>query len=234
MKQEKAKILVLGSFHMSEYEGLNSEKRQCEIEELVSKLERFQPTKIAVEMVPEDSESCNEEFKKYKLGAYKLKMNEIYQVAFRLGLQLKHKQIYATDWMGDADMSFGEVENWAKKNQPKLLNEIYEGLEAPELSETKSVIDIYKELNAPTLIDKLHKIHLNIARIGDVNDYVGMNWLSWWYKRNLIMFANLTRLIDSENERILFIVGIGHSSIVTKFIEESELFEIVDPLSYLS
>lgn len=48
------------------------------------------------------------------------------------------------------------------------------------------------------------------------------------------MFANLTRLIDSENERILFIVGVEHCSIVTKFIEESELFEVVEPLSYLS
>ncbi|MFD1928901.1 DUF5694 domain-containing protein [Sporosarcina siberiensis] len=234
MNQEKTEILVLGSFHMSEYEGLNSEKRQREIEELVSKLEKFKPTKIAVEMVPEDSESFNEEFNQYKLGTYKLKMNEIYQVGFRLGLNLEHEQIHATDWMGEADMSFGEVENWAKENQTKFLNEIYEGMKFPVLSEDKSVLDYYKELNAPALIDTLHKLHLNIARIGDVNDYVGMNWLSWWYKRNLIMFANLTRLIDSEDERILFIVGVGHVSIVTKFIEESELFEVVEPLSYLS
>ena len=87
-----------------------------------------------------------------------------------------------------------------------------------------------KEINAPIIVNKLHKIHLNIARIGDFNNYVGMNWLSWWYKRNLIMFANLTRLIDSEDERILFIVGVGHSSIVTKFIEESELCVVVQPL----
>src|SRR5699024_5604207 len=110
---------------MSEYEGLNSEKRQREIEELVSKLERFKPTKIAVEMVPEDSESCNEKFKKYKLGGYKLKMKEIYRVALRLGLKRGHEQMYASEWMGGADMSFGEVEKRAKKNQPKLLNEIY-------------------------------------------------------------------------------------------------------------
>jgi len=61
-----------------------------------------------------------------------------------------------------------------------------------------------------------------------------MNWLSWWYKRNLIMFGNLTRLINSEEERILFIVGGSHSTIVTNFIEESEVCEVVQPLSYLS
>lgn len=235
MKQEKAKLLVLGSFHMAEYEGLDSEKRQREIEELVSKLEKFNPTKIAVEMVPEDSESFNEEFIKYKQGTYKLPINEIYQVAFRLGLKLEHEQIYPTDWMGDADMGYGEVVNWAEENQPELLKEIYEELVAPELSEDESVLDWYKELNAPTIINKVHKHHLNIARIGDcTTNYIGMNWLSWWYKRNLIMFANLTRLIDSEEERILFLVGVGHSSIVTNFIEESEFCEVVQPLSYLS
>jgi hypothetical protein len=234
LKQEKAKVLVLGSFHMSEYEGLDSEKRQREIEELVSKLEKFNPTKIAVEMVPEDSESCNGKFKQYKLGTYKLEMNEIYQVAFRLGVKMEHKQIYPTDWMGDADMDYSEVESWAKENQPELINEMYDGLEFPVLSEDKSILDYYKEINNPTIFNQLHKIHLNIARIGDLNNYVGMNWLSWWYKRNLIMFANLARLIDYEDERILFIVGVGHSSIVTNFIEESELFEVVQPLHFLS
>ena len=234
MKQEKAKVLVLGTFHMSEHKGLDSEKRQNEIEELVSKLENFKPTKIAVEMVPEDSECYNEKYKQYKLGTYQLQMNEIFQVGFRLGLKLEHEQIYPTDWMGNSDMDYGEVENWAKKNQPELLNEIYEGLAFPELSEDKSVIDYYKELNAPTLLNKLHKIYVNIARIGELNNYVGMNWLSWWYKRNLIMFGNLTRLIDSKEERILFIVGGSHSTIVTKFIEESEVCEVVQPLSYLS
>ena len=219
---------------MSEHKGLDSEKRQTEIEKLVSKLEKFKPTKIAVEMVPEDSEYYNEKYKQYKSGTYQLQMNEIFQVGFRLGLKLEHEQIYPTDWMGDADMQYEEVEGWAKENQPELLNEIYEGLEFPELLEDKSVIDYYRELNAPTLLNKLHKIYVNIARIGDLNNYVGMNWLSWWYKRNLIMFGNLTRLIDSEEERILFIVGGSHSTIVTKFIEESEVCEIVEPLSYLS
>lgn len=219
---------------MSEHEGLDSEKRQIEIEELVSKLEKFKPTKIAVEMVPEDSEYYNEKYNQYKRGTYQLQMNEIFQVGFRLGLKLEHEQIYPTDWMGNSDMDYGEVESWAKENQPELLNEIYEGLEFPELLEDKSVIDYYKELNAPTLLNKLHKMYVNIARIGDLNNYVGMNWLSWWYKRNLIMFGNLTRLIDSEEERILFIVGGSHSTIVTKFIEEGDVCEVVQPLSYLS
>lgn len=234
LKQEKSKVLVLGSFHMFEHEGLDSEKRQLEIEGLVAKLEKFKPTKIAVEMTPEDGADTNESYKKYKAGTGKLSMNEIDQVGFRLAAKIGHEQIYPTDWMGEAEMSYGEVEQWAKDNQPELLNEIFEGFEFPELSENKNILDYYKELNDPNLINKLHKLYVNIARIGESTSYIGMNWLSWWYKRNLIMFANLTRLMDSKEERILFIVGGSHSSIVTKFLEESEVCEVVSPLSYLS
>ncbi|WP_409368519.1 DUF5694 domain-containing protein [Lysinibacillus sp. 38-6] len=234
MHLKKAQVVVLGSFHMSEHTGLSSERRQTEIEDLVFKLARFKPTKIAVEMVPEDSAYCNEKYKQYKLGVHRLEMNEIFQVGFRLGIKMAHEQLYPTDWMGASDMDYGEVESWAQENQPELLHEIYKDLVFPELSEDKSIVDYYKEINTSTFLNKLHKMYVNMARIGDLNHYVGMNWLSWWYKRNLIMFANLTRLIDTEEERILFIVGGSHASIVTKFLEESEICEVVSPLSYLS
>lgn len=219
---------------MSEYEDLYSDKRQTEIEQLVSKVASFEPTKIAVEMVADKNEVLNNKYKQYKLGTYNLEMNEIFQIGFRLGLMLGHEQIYPIDWIGKAEMSYGEVESWAKENQPELLSEIYEGIFIPELTECKSLLDYYKELNEPSWINRLHKMYVNMARIGDFNNNIGMKWLSWWYKRNLIMFSNLTRIINMEEERILFIVGCSHSTIVNKFLEESEVCEVVQPLSYLS
>lgn len=233
-REKKGKVLVLGTFHMSEHEGLFSERRQTEIGDLVSILADFKPTKIAVEMIVENSKILNEKYEQYKLSNYNLEMNEIFQIGFRLGLKLDHKRIYSIDWMGSSDMDYGEVEKWAKENQPELLNEIYDGISLPKLTESKSIKDYYKELNDPTLLIKLHKMYVNIARIGDVNNYVGMNWLSWWYKRNLIMYSNLTRLLDSEDERVLYIVGSSHSTIVSKFLEESDVCEIVLPLNYIS
>ncbi|MFS0752461.1 DUF5694 domain-containing protein [Oceanobacillus sp. 1P07AA] len=233
MNVEKAKVLVLGTFHMAEHEGLYSNRRQTEIEELVSKLVNFKPTKIAVEMVPEDSVFTNEKYRQYKLGTYNLEMNEIFQIGFRLGVRLGHEQIYSVDWMKDADMDYGEIEKWVKDNQPDLFNEIYNDLFVPELTKNKRIIDYYRELNDPIWLNKIHKHYVNIARIGDINNYIGMKWLSWWYKRNLIMFSNLTRLIRSKEDRILFIVGASHPAIVNKFLKESEACEIVQPLSYL-
>lgn len=234
MKQDKAKVLVLGSFHMFEHEGLDSDERQREIENLVAKLEKFKPTKIAVEMTPEDSADTNESYKKYKAGIGKLTINEIDQVGFRLALKMGHEQIYPTDWMGESEIGYGDLEQWAKDHQPDYLAELYQGFDFPNLTDDKTVLDYYKELNSPALINLLHKIYVNVARIGESTNYVGITWLSWWYKRNLIMFANLTRLMESKDERILFIVGGSHSSIVTKFLEESEVCEIVSPLRYLA
>src|SRR5690606_18743306 len=98
-------------------------------------------------------------------------------IGFRLGLKLGHEQIYPIDWMGNADMDFGEVESWAKENQPDLLSEIYDGIIMPELTEKKSMLDYYKELNDPIFLNNLHKLYVNIARVGDFNNYIGVKWL---------------------------------------------------------
>lgn len=233
MNHSKQKVLVLGTFHMHEQEGLQTKKRQEEIQEVVSVLEKFHPTKIAVEAVVEDSESYHDEYRQYREGHFALRMNEIYQVGFRLAADLNHEQIYAIDWMGKADMDYDEMEKWATENQPELLTQLFDGFEFPSLSPNKSVLDYYKELNDPSLVNDLHKLYVNMARIGEFGHYVGLDWLSWWYKRNLILFANLCRLMERDEERILFIVGASHTSIVTKFLEESGQCEVVPAMNYL-
>lgn len=234
MEQYKPRVLVLGTFHMSDYAELDSKKRQDEIEEVISKVENFKPTKIAVEMVADMNKDLNNTYKHYRSGNYNLEMNEIYQVGFRMASRLGREQLYAVDWMGKADMDYVGIETWLKENQPELFTEIFEGFYFPELTSNKSVLDYYRELNEPSWLNQLHKLYLNMSRIGNFDNYIGMKWLSWWYKRNLIIYSNLTRLINSEEESILLLVGCSHSSIITKFLEESETFNIVKPLRYLS
>ncbi|MEH7456492.1 DUF5694 domain-containing protein [Bacillus sp. JJ1127] len=234
MEEYKPKVLVLGSEHMSENEEFLSDRRQVEIEELVSLLQKFNPTKIAVEAITDHQDKLNDSFKQYKLNTNKLALNEIDQIGFRMAANLQHEQIYAIDWMGGNDVTdVWDVHGWAKKNQPQLFEEIFGWVPELELTDDKSVLDYYKELNDPVLLNKLHKLYVNMARIGDFGHYVGMEWLTWWYKRNLIMYSNIVRLIDSPEERILFIVGASHCSIVSKFLEEGENCVVVSPQKYL-
>lgn len=233
MQIKKPQVLVLGTFHMTKEHELNSKKRTSELEELIEHIAKFAPTKIALEMVKEDSKYCDEKYEDYLRGNYTLEENEIFQVGFRLAAKLGHKNLFPVDWMGESEKSYGEIEEWGKINQPDLLNELYQDLSFPEWQTDKTVLSYFKELNEPAFLDKLHRLYLNIARIGDDTNYLGMDWLVWWYKRNLIMFSNISKLIESPDERILFLVGCSHSSIVTNFLEESGLCEVVNAVVYL-
>ncbi|MGM2841764.1 DUF5694 domain-containing protein [Bacillus cereus group sp. Bce002] len=47
------------------------------------------------------------------------------------------------------------------------------------------------------------------------------------------MYSNIKRLIDSPEERILFIIGSSHCSIVSRFLEEGENCEVVSLEKFL-
>jgi len=54
-----------------------------------------------------------------------------------------------------------------------------------------------------------------------------------WYKRNLRIFANLSRITDFGNDRILLIIGSGHLKILRGFAVDSPDFCLIDTQFYL-
>ncbi|MBS4201763.1 hypothetical protein KHA93_19350 [Bacillus sp. FJAT-49732] len=244
---KKPTILILGTFHMapssdlfqSKLDDFLTLKKQQEIREVVERFKQYKPNKLAVERVTKRDHELNEEFRRYKNGDFELQVNEIYQLGFRIADELNHEKVYAIDWMeqGAGTRSAGEVYEWAKENQPDLSQSIYGWLEAASQGETQGVaptiLDLYRGCNDPIEIKKHHEMYINMARIGDIDHYVGIDWLIWWYQRNLILFSNLARLATSANDRILFIVGSGHVQILYQFLEESGLFNLERADTYL-
>ena len=55
----------------------------------------------------------------------------------------------------------------------------------------------------------------------------------FWYNRNLKTFVNLTRITESEDERILLIIGAGHLGFLKQIVEDSEVYHLESPLQYL-
>ncbi|MFC7677341.1 DUF5694 domain-containing protein [Paenibacillus sp. GCM10028914] len=80
---------------------------------------------------------------------------------------------------------------------------------------------------------KHHTMNINIARIGEIDNYIGLEWLNWWYQRNLIIFSNLARIATSCEDRLLLIIGASHVQILSQFLVESELFDLELGFSYL-
>ncbi|UOQ48998.1 DUF5694 domain-containing protein [Gracilibacillus caseinilyticus] len=234
MDKNRPEVCILGTFHMRNNEALLSARRQNEMLEVISKISSFKPTKIAVEMEVDQHKLLNQKYKQFLSGNFRLELSEVYQIGFRAAFESELKEIHPIDWMGTPSASFGDIQKWLQEQQPALYSELFDNFSVPPLTNEKSVLDYYKELNESSWLDYLHSFYVNTARIGDFNHYVGIEWLSWWYKRNLIIFSNLTRLIESQNERILLIIGCSHNAIINKFLKESGTCEVVDPLILLA
>ncbi|WP_047985820.1 DUF5694 domain-containing protein [Ornithinibacillus californiensis] len=233
----KPKVLVLGTHHMNPTEDMvqinGSEllpEREKEIRELLEKFKVYQPTKVAVEVEVKEQERIDQEYQQYMLDQLTLPINEVYQIGFRLAKEMNHKKVHAIDWMEilPGQRAYGEVMNWAEEHQPDMYKYLVEDLipRNDYQSEGLSLLEMYRKFNDPEQIVRNHEIYMHLARIGKGQDYVAMDWLRWWYQRNLIIYTNLTRLVKHENDRIFLIIGFDHLHTVNQFLEESNMFEV--------
>lgn len=246
MKQlnKKPKVMVLGTFHMRytpdlhrvEFDNLLSSKRQEEIRKVVNALKSYNPTKIACEVVKEDNHVLNKEYQQYINGQLDLKIDEIHQLGFRTAAELKHENIYAIDWMESVgNRAISQVFDWAKIEQPELFNLIDEKYRSKlQLNLDENGIDeLIRNYNEENYVKNQHEMYMQVARIGKGVEYVGIDWIRWWYQRNLIIYSNLAQITNSSNDRTLLIIGAAHVHLVEQFLKESGLFEVVNVNEFL-
>ncbi len=241
---ERPKVMVLGTFHMRytpdlyriNVADLLNDNRQQEIRDVIEKIKAFKPTMLAFEVIKGEQEELNKEYKKYLNNEIKLKVDEVHQYGFRIASELKHSQVYAIDWMESiGNMGIGQVFEWAKANQPELYDYIdkkYRSDRDFNLTD-KSIVDLMRESNSETNIRKGHEMNMAIARIASEEDYVGIDWLRWWYQRNLIIYSNLAEISNSSSDRIILIIGHAHVYLISQFLRESGMFDVESAMSYL-
>lgn len=243
-ENKKPKIMILGTFHMRytpdifrvDLDDLLSAKRQNEIMEVVRQIERFAPTKVAFEVVKSEDALLNKEYQEYLEGKLELRVDEVHQLGFRLAANLNHNKVYAVDWMETVgNRGLGQVFEWAKEYQSDLyesINEKYRDNHQTEMEE-KSVNELILTYNHAQFVSKEHEMYMAVARIGTNEDYIGIDWVRWWYQRNLIIYKNLADMIESSSDRILLIIGGAHIHLISQFLQESGLFDVVKATEYL-
>lgn len=242
---KKPEIMVLGTFHFqgsvdviqSNVGNLMTAEKQQEINHVVDKLVAFNPTQIAVEIEKVHNEKLNKSYQDYKNNSFDLTVNEVHQLGFKIGKKLNLETISAVDWMENINnRSIDDVFKWAQANQSDLYDKIIsEYISKLEIDfHGLTVLEILKRLNkGEKQVPLDHELYMLIARIGKGNDYVGIDWVRWWYQRNLIIFKNILDLIHDENERILVIIGVGHRYLINQFLSESNEVTIVNPNTFL-
>ena len=241
----KAKVMILGTFHLrytpdlyrKEIGGINSIERQQEIRRVIDHVKEFRPTKMAFEVVKGENTRLNTEYERYLKGELKPVVDEVHQFGFPIAAESGHKMVYAVDWMESVgNRSMGEVYEWAKANQPKLFSFIEETYRKPNNASMEKIDNIYELMqyvNDEQVIRLSHEFYMALARIGNGEDYVGIDWLRWWYQRNLIIYKNLAELI-APDERVVLLIGGSHIHLISQFLKESNLVEVVPASMYLT
>jgi hypothetical protein len=217
----KPEVLVLGTYHMAnpgrdlfnmKADDVLAPKRQAEITELIEVLKKFQPTKVAIE-----SDAYGPrvgQYADYLAGKRTLTSNEIEQLGFRLAKELGHKTIYPVDV--DGDFPARRVVNYAKgsgrsKELDAIMSEIGIMVKAQDdYLASHTVLEMLVNMNADAKVADDMGFYFREAHLGEPGDWAGADLVSDWFRRNMRIYSNLTRLVDSPNERILVIYGAGH------------------------
>ena len=219
---QRAEVLILGTYHMAnpgrdvfnmKADDVLSPKRQAEIGELLEVLKRFKPTKIAIEStVYEDRRP--KQYAEYLAGKYTLTQNEIEQVGFRLAKELGLKAICPVDI--DGEFPWQRVINYAKatgqsQTMDQIQSEIGEMVkEQDAYLHSHTVLETLLYMNDDQKVAQDVGFYFREARLGEPGDYAGPDLLASWYQRNIRIFNNIARIIESPNERVLVIYGAGH------------------------
>jgi hypothetical protein len=218
----RPEILVLGTYHMSnpgrdiynmQADDIQSPKRQQEIVQLIAVLKKFHPTKIAIE-ADIGSQRVEHEYSDYLAGKYTLSRNEIDQIGYRLAKELGHHAVYPVDV--DGEFPYYRVLNYAKANG---LKEKFDSMQASTGTRVKeqddflrshTVLETLQYVNSDSIVAKDVASYYAYVPFGDPYEYAGPDLLALWFQRNIRIYNNIVKLIESPNDRILVIYGAGH------------------------
>ena len=218
----RAEVLVLGVYHMAnpgrdifnmQADDVLAPRRQAEIAQLIDVLKKFRPTKVAIERDVWDDRPARE-YADYRAGRHELTRNEIEQVGFRLAKELGHKTVYPVD--ADGEFPFQRVVNYAKasgrsKELDALQAEVGAMVKAQgEYLASHTVLETLLYMNADGKVADDVGFYYRQAHFGEPGDWAGADLVADWFRRNMRIYSNVTRIVDSRNERVLAIFGAGH------------------------
>jgi hypothetical protein len=257
---ERAQILLLGTFHFDD-RGLDSYKpefpwdpltaaHQREIEDVVERLARYRPTRIALEWPAGRQAALDSAYEAYVSGRAELASNERQQIGFRLARRLGHDRVYAVD--APARTYFPEM---TQAQYQDAVAELMVGADPALLRRQEDLDRRYAALhrfddslkttmplrryllreNAPDELRMSHGEYLyGSFHLGRDDDYLGPDMRTSWYNRNLRIFHNLQRITASPADRLLLLIGAGHVPILRHAAEASPEYQLVEVAEYLS
>lgn len=239
-------VMIVGLSHFASHEDLHNSKlgdvmspeHQREIEEVIRSLARFHPTRVMIEQ-PYGDKNIIEQYQRYLHGQFTLGTNEVYQLGFRLAAVSGNRSIYPIDTNTDFPFDFDRVKASAKQHGQTGVLSAAEAHVAPlirrsnALEQRGAIGALLHYLNTPAALDANASWYMYVDRVGAGKDYAGADLVAYWYARNLHIYANVVRSIDSPDDRVVILVGAGHAPQLREYVRLSPDLRLVDPEPYL-
>lgn len=249
--RKQPSIFLVGAFHFAYYNldahktskenqvDILSDQKQNEMQDLLDYIEKFKPTKIAVESGPVTG-YLMKRYQAYKNGVRKLGNNEIEQIGFRLLDKFKLDTIYGIDAQGvywdlydcrDSltlrpilDSISKDYDYKSDDSISKLYEKFYK--EKDKLAQKLTLLNYFKYINSDKVLNRGFGAYLT----GDFElgskrgaDMMAMDW----YSRNLRIYRHIQQITTSPNDRILVIIGSGHVTVLKHLFECSPEYKLI-------
>jgi len=242
-QSKKKQILLLGTFHF-ENPGLDvakvntfnvmSDKSQKELENITNKIKKFGPDKIFIEWNYQKQDNLDKFYNKNTDSLLHKDADEIVQLALRSAKKLGHKKLYGIDY-NNADFPYDSlVKGMKEANQLDLIRKNEETMKYYQTDHNKkitkySLTELLLDINTKASIEGNIGWYLQTAIKGGKKDnFVGAFLVSEWYRRNLYMYALIQKLTESQDDKIMVLLGAGHTAMIREFVEHNPEFEIVE------
>ncbi len=232
-----------------------SPKRQSEINKIVKQLAKYNPDKIFVEQEPSEQEKWNEIYADYKKGSEPTGnnlANEIFQIGVKLAKKTNNPNgVTCVDYQmpTDFDAALKNAKDDVARNyirqvqaigdapEPQNSNEKFfflpfktsKNFKDHKLAET-DLLDYYLWVNSPEYVARNHYNNDNYLALafGQNENYVGAEYVTLWYNRNLKILTNILRNASLDDNRYLLIIGAAHVKVLRDFFADHPYFEVVE------
>ncbi len=243
-EERPAKVLFVGTFHfddpgldVAQFEALDitSEAKQAEVLEVVKRLARFRPTKVALEATPDRTEEFEKLYRAYRTGGHELTVNERQQLGFRVAAGQGLPRVRLIDHLGSFPV--GPVMQYAQEHDPQFVQRFQAAIKffEDEMNRFQRELTIREVLLKLSLLDNVElgqSIYVDAAQVGGGDTFVGADLMTAWFDRNVRIFANLTAIAE-PGDRILVLFDAGHSYMLRDLIRTAPNLELVDSAEYL-
>ncbi|MRX41084.1 hypothetical protein GJU43_17500 [Flavobacterium sp. LC2016-23] len=242
-QSKKKQILLLGTFHfenpghdVAKVNTFNvmSDKSQKELENITNKIKKFSPDKIFVEWNYERQAKLDQFYASNADSLLHKDADEIVQVALRSAKKLGHKKLFGIDY-NNADFPYDSlVKGMKEANQLDLIKKNQEIMKQYETDQNQkiakySLTELLLDINTRKSNEHNISWYLETAiKGGKTDNFIGAYLVSEWYRRNLYMYALIQKLTESQDDKIMVLLGAGHTAMLREFVTHDPNFEIIE------